>query len=198
MIDLSTYAAVRSALFVRIQIDEYRISSSASYTTEVLNFSDHSANYTINGEVYENIGNLLSITSSTSELRATPDSVNITIAGIPINPNIYEIVHSKIKSAPVAIYRGYFTPGGALIDTIQGRFTGFINNYSLNEDIDFVAKDGTISIQLECASNTGMLSNKVAGRRTNPISMKQFYSTDTSFDNVPALQDTTFMFGGSQ
>jgi len=197
MIDLSSYTTVRSALFVRIQIDEYRISSSASYTNEVLNFSDHNTNYVINGETYENIGNLLSITSSTSELRATPDSVNITIAGIPINPNIYEIVHSKIKSAPVDIYRGYFTSGGTLIGSIQGRFSGFVNNYSLNEDIDFVQKEGTISVQLECASNTGILSNKVAGRRTNPISMKKFFSNDTSFDNVPTLENTEFMFGGS-
>lgn len=197
MIDLSSYTTVRSALFVRIQIDEYRINSSASYTSEVLNFSDHNTNYVINGETYENIGNLLSITSSTSELRATPDSVNITIAGIPINPNIYEIVHSKIKSAPVDIYRGYFTSAGTLIGSIQGRFSGFVNNYSLNEDIDFVQKEGTISVQLECASNTGILSNKVAGRRTNPVSMKKFFSNDTSFDNVPTLENTEFMFGGS-
>lgn len=197
MINLSSYTTVRSALFVRIQIDEYRISPSASYTSEVLNFSDHNVDYDINGETYENIGNLLSISSSTSELRATPDNVNINIAGIPINPNIYEIVHSKIKSAPVEIYRGYFTGAGTLIGSIQGRFTGFVNNYSLNEDIDFVAKDGTISVQLECASNTGILSNKVAGRKTNPVSMKKFFSTDTSFDNVPALENTTFMFGGS-
>lgn len=197
MIDLSTYTAVRSALFVRIQIDDYRTSPSGSYTSEVLNFSDHNANYVINTETYENIGNLLSITSSTSELRATPDTVNITIAGIPINPNIYEIVHSKIKSAPVDIYRGYFTSAGVLIGSIQGRFSGFVNNYSLNEDIDFVAKDGTISVQLECASNTSTLSTKVAGRKTNPVSMKQFFSTDTSFDNVPTLENTEFMFGGS-
>lgn len=198
MINLTPYNAVRSALFVRIQIDEYRTSAGASFTSEILNFSDHNVDYVINGETYENIGNLLSITSSSSEIRATPDSVNITIAGIPINPNIYEIVHSKIKSAPVDIYRGYFNQNGTLIGTIQGRFSGFVNNYSLNEDIDFVNKDGTISVQLECASNTSMLSTKVAGRKTNPISMKKFYSNDTSFDNVPTLENTTFMFGGSE
>jgi len=197
MINLSSYDAVRSALFVRIQIDEYRTSSSASYTSQVLNFSDHNANYVINSETYENIGNLLSITSSTSELRATPESVNITIAGIPINPNIYEIVHSKIKSAPVDIYRGYFTGAGTLIGSIQGRFSGFVNNYSLNEDIDFVQKEGTISVQLECTSNTGILSTKVAGRRRNPARMQKFFGTDTRFDNIPTLENTEFMFGGS-
>lgn len=196
MINLDSYTALRSALFVRIQIDEYRTSPSASYVNEVLNFSDHNANYVINGETYQNIGNLLNISSSTSELRATPDNITIGIAGIPL-ASVSEIIHSKIKSAPVTIYRGYFTTAGTLIGSIQGYFTGFIDNYSLSEDIDFVAKNGTISIQLECTSNLGILSNKIAGRRTNPISMKKYYSTDTSFDNVPALENTTFMFGGS-
>lgn len=198
MVDLTNYNAIRTALFVRLEVAEYRTSPNDAFTSEVLTFSDHNALYSINGETYTNIGNLLSISSSTSEIRATPDSLNITISGIPIQPNLYEIVNSKIKSSPIDVYRAYFNVLDNQVGDVQGRFSGFVNNYSLNEDIDFESRDGTISITLECTNNVGILGNKVSGRKTNPVSMKKFYSTDTSFDNVPTLEGTTFVFGGSQ
>ena len=99
MIDLSSYNAVRSSLFVRIQIDEYRTTSTGTYTSEVLLFSDHNVNYDINGETYQNIGNLMNVTASRSQIKASSSSVTLTLSGIP-NTSIAEIVNSKIKSAP--------------------------------------------------------------------------------------------------
>lgn len=197
MLNLSGYRSIRTALFVRIQIDEYRVEPGDSFTSEVLLFSDHNSDYTINSEVYENLGNFINISSSKSELRATSDNLTITIAGIPIG-SVKEIINSKIKSSPVTVYRGYFDNStNALIGTIQGKFKGIINNYSLIEELDFDTRSGTASIQLECTSNIEILGNKVSGRKTNPISMKKFYNTDSSFDRVPTLENTTFDFGGS-
>jgi len=195
MIDLSSYNSVRTALFVRLQIDQYRTSPTASYTAEVLTFSDHNVDYSIAGELYQNLGNLMNVTATSSELRTSSNSVTIALSGIP-NSAISEIVNSKIKSAPVDIFRGYFdaTTGGAIAG-VQGRFRGFVNNYSLQEDYDVDSRTASNTIILECASTIDILSRKTSGRRTNPESMKRFYPTDVSFDRVPTLENTTFDFG---
>lgn len=195
MIDLSSYPAVRTALFVRIQIDEYRTTAGGAYTSQVLTFSDHNTSYTINSEEYTALGNLLTVSTSSNELRPSGNSITISLSGIP-NNSIAEIVNSKIKSSPVIIYRGFFDVStGNLIGDLQGRFRGFINNYSLNEEYSIGDRSSTNTLSLECASTISLLEKKYAGRQTNPESMKAYYDTDVSFDRVPTLENTTFNFG---
>lgn len=195
MINLTSYSAVRTALFVRIQVDEYRTTPAGAFSQQVLTFSDHNELYSINGETYQNLGNLMGITATNSELRTSSNSVTISLSGIP-NSAIAEIINSKIKSAPVRIFRGYFNPQtNVQIGDMQGRFSGFVNNYSLQEDYDVDSRSASNTIILECASTIDILSRKTAGRRTNPESMKKFYPTDIAFDRVPTLENTTFDFG---
>jgi len=197
MIDLTTYTAVRSSLFVRIQVDEYRTSPSAGYTQEVLTFTDHNTNYTINGEIYQNLGNLMNVTASRSQIRASANTVSISLSGIP-NSAIAEIVNSKLKSSPVKILRGYFDSNGNLIGELQGRFRGFVNNYSLEEEYNIDSRTATNQILIECASSIDVLQNKYAGRKTNPESQKRFFTSDKGFDRVPNLENTTFNFGAPE
>lgn len=197
-VNLTNETAVRTSLFVKIQIDEYRTTPSASYASQTLLFSDHNVNYVIDSYTYIPLGKLLSVTSSTSELRPTGQSVSVGISGIPTN-SIAEIVNSKIKGSAVTIYRGYFDiDTGNLIGSIQFRYVGFINNYSLEEEFDVLDKTATNSVQFECLSNVDVLSNKIAGRRTNPESMKKFYPSDTSFDNITTIKNRSFDFGASR
>lgn len=195
MVDLSSYTAVRTSSFVRLQIDDYRTTSSGTYTNQVLRFSDHYTDFTIDGETYTPLGELLAITASTSELRPSSNTISISLSGIPTD-SISEILYSRIKGAPVEIYRAFFDIStNAQIGSTVPRYIGSINNYSLEEEIDSIEKTATNTIQFECLSNVDILSEKVSGRRTNPKSMKSFYSNDVSFDRVPNLIDTNFDFG---
>jgi|TARA_R100000951_G_C2638656_1_gene180149 hypothetical protein len=195
MPDLTSYQSVHTSLFVRLQIDEYRTTSGGAYSQQVLRFSDHFEDYTYNTELYQNVGNFLSISASKSELRASNNEVSVTLSGIP-DASIAEIIHSKIKGAPIDIYRGFFdTSTEALIGSLYGRFRGYVNNYSLEEDYDVDSRSATNLIILECASTSSVFDNKVVGRRTNPQSNKLYYPNDTSMDRVPNLQDQTFNFG---
>lgn len=195
MINLSAYQSVKTALFVRIDVEEYRTSSIANYVTEVLTFSDHDQNFVIGGETYIPLGNLLNITSSKSELRPSSNNVTITLSGIP-NTSIAEIIHSKIKGSPVKIYRAYFNAStGVQIGTTVGRYIGIVNNYSLEEEFDVLARTASNQIILECNSTVDILSNKLSGRRTNEQSMKSFYPSDTSMDRVATLSGSNFDFG---
>jgi hypothetical protein len=195
MIDLSSYNGIRSAVFVRLQIDEYRTTSGGSFTQEVLAFSDHFQDLIYEGDTYQTVGTLMGIAATSSELRSSSDTVTVSLSGVP-NSSIKEIIHSRIKGSTIEIYRGYFDPQTRTqIGDITGRFKGFVNNYSLDEDYNIDSRTASNTITLQCASNIDVLSRKTSGRRTNPESEKRFFPSDVSMDRVVNLAGTTYNFG---
>lgn len=195
MSNLNTYNAVKTSLFVRIQVDEYRTNPNDAYTNEVLLFSDHDSSFVINSETYEPLGKLTNVSASVSELRSSNDTVTISLSGVPSDA-LPEVLHSKIKGAPVNIYRGWFDAlTGNIIGSVEGRFIGSVNNFSLQEEFDVVNRTASNIIILDCASSVTTLQNKTAGRKTNPQSNKAFYPNDTGFDNVPSLVGAKLNFG---
>ena len=196
--DLSSYGAIQSNLFVRIQVDEYRTTTSGSYSSMVLRFSDLNTSYTLNGESYVGTGALMSITSTSSEISAAGSELVITLSGIP-NSSIFEIMNSKIKGCPVVVNRVLFNAETGSFLAIEGnplgRFSGFVNNYSLNEEFDNTTRTSSNTLVLTCSSNVSILENKIAGRKTNPQSQKNFYPSDISMNRVPNLVNAVYDFG---
>ena len=198
---LEAYNHVRTALFVRIHVEEY-LQSGGNLAPTTLLFSDHYKDYDLDGETYTALGNLMSVTSTLSELQSTSANLTIQLSGIP-NRSLEEIVKSKIKASPVQIKRVFFAQNGEIIDdsTVTnpvGRFVGYVNNYALEEEWDTQTKTSTNTITLECSSTVDVLSRKQAGRKTNPNSMKKYYASDVSFDRVPAILNENLNFGRSQ
>jgi hypothetical protein len=187
VVPLDPYKVIQSHLFVRIDDN-----------VSVLRFSDYRENFSINGENYLAVGNFLGVTASSSDLRATGNSMTITLSGVP-NSSISDVLNRKIKGAAVRVYRVAFnaTTGQALQieGNPMGRFRGFVNNYTISEDYDVQNRSTTSTISFICASAVDVLSNKVSGRLTNPDSMRRFFPNDASMDRVPALQNTVFDFG---
>lgn len=195
MANLDSYTSVKTGLFVRLQVDEYRTSSSASYSAQVLTFSDYDSAKTIGSDTYTPLGSLLNITPSTSELRSSSNTITITLSGVPANA-INEVVHSKIKGSPIKIYRGYFDVStGVQIGDYEGRFFGSVNNYSIQEEFNVSERDAANMVLLECNSSVDLLAQKTSGRKTNPQSQQKFYPLDTSMNRVPTLKGTKFDFG---
>jgi hypothetical protein len=197
-INLSSYKTIQSNLFVRIQVDQYRTTSTGGYTQEILRFSDSLQTVTINAEQYLPLGRLMSIGDSRSELRVTGNELDIVLSGIP-DTSLTEILYSKIKGSPVRIYRLLSDASTGVALNIPGnpagRYRGFVNNYSLNEEYDTDTRTSSNTIVLNCASSIDVLTNKFAGRKTNPQSQKKFYPGDISMDRVPTLENATFDFG---
>lgn len=197
-INLSAYNNIETGLFVRIACDKYRANESSSFTTEILRFSDINRPIVIDGETYTGLGRLLGITASVSELRVTTNDVTITLSGIP-NSALEEIMASRLKGSAVKIYRGVFNSStGALLsitDNPVQRFSGFITNFNLTEEYDYDNKSASNTIVINCASTVSILERRVSGRKTNPESMKYFYSSDVSMDRVNELNSTYFDFG---
>lgn len=186
-INLSSYSSIQSNLFVKIIT-----------TSTTLLFSDLNATVTINGDSYTGVGRLMDVTSSSSELRVSGNDVTITLSGIP-DSAIAEINSIKLKGSSVDIYRGIFNATTGVILNISGnpvgRFRGFVDNYSLNEEYDINTRTSSNTLIITCASIVDILDNKIVGRKTNPSSQKRYFPNDLSMDRVPNLESATFNFG---
>jgi hypothetical protein len=193
--------SILSVILIRIHLDYYKPTPESTPTSYDLCFSDGAdREYTNDGYTYLGLGKLMSISSSASELTSSSGEITITISGIP-NSSIYEIVNSRVKGSPVVVERAYFNPN--TLEPLNftsgknttGRYLGFINNYSLNEEYDYMRKSNTNTIVLQCSSSIDFLSNKYGGRKTNPYSENRYFPNDRSMDRVPTLQNATFDFG---
>lgn len=190
-LDLSSYDAIQTNLFVKLVIPGY----------STLTFSDYHRSITIDSLAYTGLGQLLSITDTNSSLRASPQEVTIAISGIPAQ-NITDILNNKLVGSDVRITRGIFDVNtGALISIASnpiGKFVGVINNFDITDDLEQGASTGTITITMTCTSVVEQLENKITGRRTNPIDQKALYPTDECFDRVPALAKSNYNFGADR
>lgn len=188
VLDLSSYTSIQTNLFVRLDIPGY----------SVLKFSDFSVPYTIDSESYTALGQLLSISDSSSELRATPQEVTVAIAGIP-NANVTDIINNPVKGSNIKIYRAFFNPSTGQLLSLAGnpaqKFQGIVSNYDITDELDMGSLSGTVTVTLTCTNVVELLNNKVAGRRTNTVDQKTYYPSDISMDRVYALVNSNFNFG---
>jgi hypothetical protein len=191
-LDLSSYKAIQSNLFVRLDL---------TYISTVVRLSDRLTSTTIDGEAYTAAGNLLGITATSSDLASTDNELTITIAGVP-NTAISDVINARLKGSKVKIFRGIFNPTTNTLISMSGnptgRFTGIITNYSMSEEYDTNTRTATNTISLICSNIVGVLANTVKGRRTNPEDQKKYFSTDTSMDRVSDLVGVYFDFGAPQ
>ena len=159
-LDLSSYSAIQTNLFVKVDIPDY----------DVLTFSDYHKSYSLSGTNYTGLGQLLVVTNTTSNLRATSQELSVTISGIP-EANIPDILDNKVKGSRIEVYRAFFdTVTGEILSITgnpAGKFRGVVSNFDITDDL----------------------------RRTNPADEKLFFPSDLSMDRVPSLAKSNFNFG---
>jgi hypothetical protein len=178
--DLTGFVAIESALFV-----EWSIPGDATYY-----ISDYNTAETIDGNVYTSIGELLAVTSATSELRASASSLTIALSGT-VAGNIAKVLTNDVKGSIVAIRRIYKNKNGAE-EGAYVVFQGIVTNYSITDDVDTASKTAESTIVLTVNNAVEILSGSVTGRRTNP----EDFPNDDAFKRVRLLKDRKFQFGG--
>jgi hypothetical protein len=187
-INLSAYSAIETALFCRIDVPGYA----------VLRFSNYNIPVTIAGESYANLGTLLGVTDSSSDIRATAGTLTVTISGIP-DTSIAEVLAQKFKGSDIQIWRVFFDATTKQVLNITGnpagRYQGVVTNFSLEEDWQQGATATSNRIAFTCSSRVDILANKVAGRKTNSQDMKRWYPSDPSMDRVMTLAKSNYNFG---
>lgn len=192
VLDLRTYDSIYSALFVKIDVPGF----------EVLRFSNHYKPYTLTesdgtSNEYTNLGSLLSITDGISNIRANPEQMTITIAGVPYSA-IAVATDQKLKGSKIEMRRLFMN--GATFQAISTpvlKFQGFVDNYFVSEEYpeELGADSSTCSIGMVCSTLFDLYKNKTAGRRTNDYDQKRLYPGDLSMDRVAVVAGANFNFG---
>lgn len=189
MIDLTNTRYIESAVFIRWDIPGYATAYISDYHTDV----------TIDGNVYTNAGNLLSVGDISSELSASASELSIALSGVPAG-DVTDVLAHDVKGSSIQIFRGFFDPNThALLDLSPEdnptlKFKGIVTNYSISDDIDIGSGVATTTISLACNSIVEVLSNKVTGRRTNQVD----FADESSMDRVLPLTKSNYQFGAPQ
>jgi hypothetical protein len=186
MIDLRSFKAIETAVFVKWTIPDF----------ETAYLSDYNASITFGGNTYTNIGKLMSVSSTTTELKASPGEISIGLSGIPTN-SVTNILTKQIKGSTIEIYRGFFNPTThALLDLAPNtnptlKFKGIVTNYEVTDSFTYESNTFLTTITLTCNSIVEVLSSKTSGRRTNPVD----FANESSMSRVQALANSNYNFG---
>ena len=155
-------------------------------------------NHTINGNVYNGLFSLLTVSEISEDFKANRGDVNITISGIPDGDDNYLALFltDKIKGGEVNIKRGFYNTTTEVLDLaeVYSRFQGVISNYSVEESTGIMEGKSTHSIQISCVSIDAILMNQHSGQYTNGASRRKFYPGDISFDRVQLIADMSLQF----
>jgi len=183
MIDLSAYPAIETATLLKWVIPNLPATTVSDYNTDIV----------FDGDTYQNIGNLMSISNTKSEIKASPSQISVVLSGLPTG-SVTEVLNEEVKGSSILITRAYFDPttklqlGGVPPLTV---FQGIVTNYSVEDAIDMSQQVAVTTITLACNSAVEILSKKVNGRRTNP----EDFPGEDSMNRVHALTNSNIQFG---
>jgi hypothetical protein len=107
------------------------------------------------------------------------------------------VLNSNLKGSAIRIYRAFFdiSTGYYNPTAVYLRYSGYISNYSLNENWDQENKLVSNAIGIQCSSIHAIMEKKYSGRRTNDGDQKYWFAGDTGMYKVKSLSDSQFDFG---
>jgi hypothetical protein len=158
--------------------------------------TDYTNPITTGGHTYTNIGNLLGVSNTVSELTTSTGEITVSLSGIPTN-SISDLFNQEIKGSDITIYRAFFNPNTHQPINVNGssnvlqKFKGIVTNYSISDSVDLNVGIALSTITLTCASKVEILNNFTNGRRTNPADFPDEYS----MNKVRALANSNYNFG---
>jgi hypothetical protein len=186
MINLNSKTSIEIATLVKWVVPNF----STAYVT------DYQSSVTYDGNTYTNIGNLLNISGTTSELKASPGELTVNLSGIPTG-SISDILNQQIKGSSMTIYRSFYNADShTAYNVVTGSNTvllykGIVTNYSITDSVDVEAQLAVSTIILTCNSIVEVLGAKSNGRRTNISD----FASDSTMSRVQALAESNFNFG---
>ena len=181
-------ALVNNAEFVKLTIyNEYANTAN----NNVYTFSSSYQAENIGNVQYTPMGGLLAVGIQQRDIRVTSADTSISISGISGN-NMAVVLGTKIRGSQIEIIRGFYDNNYVLSNVAQ-RFSGIVTGYNITEERQ--DNEDNFTITLNASSFKSVLENRIAGRKTNSESWKEFNPTDTSMDRVPSIADRQFDFG---
>ena len=184
--------SIRHAEFVKLSLGPLG-APTATYT-----YCNAGGPITVDGTAYVDLGSLMSVGDVQRDIKATSDDMTIALTGL--NPdNISIILSADVKGSIVEIWRGFLDSNNQIITTpttqFFKRYQGIINNVSITEDYDEMARVRVATCSISCSSMRRILENRISGVKTNVVTWQAAYPNDTSMSRVAEIQSTYFDFG---
>jgi hypothetical protein len=179
---------IRYSEFIRLTMP------SVTYT-----FCSAATAITVNGITFTGLGDLLSISNITQNVKSTSQDLTIALTGID-GSNTGMVLSADIKGSIVEIWRGFLDSNNQIM-TIGGvqqffkRYQGIVNNVSIQEGWNEDVRTRIATCSLACASFKVILQNRIAGQKTTPVLWQTTYPNDTSMNRVPVITAQYFDFG---
>lgn len=222
---MAQIAAVNNPVIEHGVLLKLTIPNTAGTATETYYISNCYNNVTYDGNTYTALGGFLQIGEIQNNIQNAVDELSITLSAIPAGYLDF-VVDRQIKGGEVKIYRVFFDPTTQTVKNIAGidqiflRFSGIINNYAVQEDLNQndVQPSSTHNITITCSSILSILDNRISGRRTNRNDYQYRYldrlitltgasgtwgsyvlntqiTTDKSLNRIETLHNANFDFG---
>jgi hypothetical protein len=168
--------------------------------------SNCSTELVYNGNTYQALAGFLTVSEIQNNITNNNEELQIGLSAIP-SVYISAILGQPIKGGQIVLYRVFFNNTTNILTNVYRRFSGIINNFAVQEDIDAAnaTPTSTHTITVIASNIMGILENKFSGRRTNKQDYQINYSpelfftsgitTDPSMDRVEALFNASFDFG---
>ena len=191
-LSVNNLAAIASA--VPYPVDFVTMTLESGNENRIVRLTNHYHDLTVEGKLYVAAGEFLGFTEITDSLEAKDNTIDIQLSGVQSTFTAIMLGES-VEGSPVDISRGYYIEEtGLLADTPFLRWSGEVNNYSIQDSYNFTEED-IIAITVSCKSLLTTLLSRKSGRFTSPQGFKKFLSTDNSMEFVPSLVTFNPTFG---
>lgn len=140
-----------------------------------------------NGQTWQGVGSLGSVSSIPETADLTAVGLKLALSGIPASL-ITSALGEVRQGAPVIIYQGFLTPGGAVVSNPNNAWSGRM-------DICEIAESGDTATITITAESRLLDLNRSRERRYEKQDQATTFPGDLGFDYVPSLQEISIVWG---
>ena len=143
---------------------------------------------TVNSEVYEGAGTLLSIGDISDSAELKSDGVTVAISGMDTTVLGYALTENY-QNRPITIYMGYLDGGGEKVSGVMTAFKGRMQAITITDD-----PQGASTVVVE-SENRLVDLRRPSNLRYTKESQNFIDSTDTAFNRVQQVQKQEIYWG---
>ena len=143
---------------------------------------------TVNSEVYEGAGTLLSIGDISDSAELKSDGVTVAISGMDTTVLGYALTENY-QNRPITIYMGYLDGGGEKVSGVMTAFKGRMQAITITDD-----PQGASTVVVE-SENRLVDLRRPSNLRYTKESQKFIDSTDTAYNRVQQVQKQEIYWG---
>ncbi len=175
-------------------VDLVKITIDPTDPNKIIRLTNHYHDLFIADGTYTAAGEFLGFGNVSDELEIKGNSLDLSLSGVD-STFTETFLDNTVEGSLVEVLRGFYNEDtGDLWAEPEPRWSGRINNSSIQDDYNFVDED-KISISVSCKSLFETLFKKQNGRNTSLTGFQAIDSSDLSMEYVASIANFSPAFG---